>query len=238
MTILGTGPREAVTLLGTTLPPRAGRGLLPHGKSLAPANGAEKAGAGMCRAKSPSVTLLRRRNPAQQGFTLAELLVVIAMIAVMSALAVVGYKKYINSAQSSEARAMIQGIRVGEEAYKSEMLVYLGCTTDFSTYYPHTPDDHKMNWANAGPAYAACWQLINVQSDGPVRFGYAVVAGIAGKDPMPATGFVINGYPPVLVAGTPWYVIQAKNQRPGSPKPIYFVSVSTSSELFVQNDDQ
>jgi len=192
--------------------------------------------------KGPSVTSLRRRSPGQRGFTLAELLVVIAMIAVMSALAVVGYKKYINAAQSSEAKAMIQGIRVGQEAYKAEMLVYLSCSTSLTDWYPHTPNDKKMNWAQPGDArYTNAtngWQLLNVQADGPVRFGYAVVAGIAGTDAFPATNITIQSYPPTLAKGTPFYVVQAMNKRPSSVNSVYFVSVSTSSEIFSLNDDQ
>ena len=104
----------------------------------------------MRSAKAPRVTSRRHRFHAQRGFTLVELLVVIAMVGIMSTLAVVSYRKIINSAQASEAKSMIQGIRVGEEAYKAEMLVYLSCSTSFSDFYPQKPNDTKMNWVQPG----------------------------------------------------------------------------------------
>lgn len=185
--------------------------------------------------------MLRHRHTAQQGFTLAELLIVIAMVSVMAVLAWTSYRKYVNAAQSSEAKAMIQGIRVGEEAYRSEMLVYLSCSTSLRDYYPKTPNDTKMNWVQPKDARytdpTRGWQLLNVQADGPVRFGYAVVAGVT-PDPMPEPDIAIKGWPPKLPDGTPWFVVQAENRREGSPRPVIFASSSVSSEIFAENEGQ
>jgi type IV pilus assembly protein PilA len=168
-------------------------------------------------------------------------MIVVAMVGVMSALAVVSYRKYVNAAQSSEAKAMIQGIRVGEEAYKSEMLVYLSCSRSLKDFYPQKPHDTKMNWVQPNdPRYTDPkngWQLLNVQADGPVRFGYAVVAGVA-PDAIPTPDIAITGWPPRLPEGTPWFVVQAQNQRPGSPRPVVFASSSMSSEIFAENDGE
>jgi type IV pilus assembly protein PilA len=165
--------------------------------------------------------------------------VVIAMIGVMSALAVVGYRKYVNAAQASEAKAMIQAIRVGEEAYKAEMLVYVGCSSGFGDFYPKKPDDTKMNWIQpADSRYTdpvKGWRLLNVQADGPVRFGYTVQSGIGGSVPQPPN-IAIAGWPPVLLDGAPWYVVQATNQRPGSSRLVVFVGGSFTSETFSEND--
>ncbi len=72
------------------------------------------------------------------------------------------------------------------------MLVYLNCSSSLEEWYPKTPNDTKMNWAQPDDKrYVNStngWQLLNVQADGPVRFGYAVVAGIA-PDPFPNTAF-------------------------------------------------
>src|SRR3712207_8148103 len=65
--------------------------------------------------------LMIRRPPRSTLFPYTTLFrSVVAMVGVMAALAMVGYRKYLHSAQASEAKAMIQGIRGAEEAYKAE----------------------------------------------------------------------------------------------------------------------
>ena len=173
-------------------------------------------------------------------------MIVVAMIGVMASLAIVGYKKYLNAAQASEAKAMIQGIRAGEEAYKSEMLVYLSCSKSLTDYYPHNPtvtqNDSKMNWVQPSDAkYTSAtdgWQLLNVSSDGPVRFGYAVVAGVGPTAPPPLAGYKTPLVWPLINPGIPWYVVQAANQRSPTAKVVQFVSSSLSGEIYGENDDQ
>ncbi len=181
----------------------------------------------------------------QRGYTLAELMIVVAMIGVMAALAIVGYRKYLNAAQAGEAKAMIQGIRAGEESYKSEMLVYLDVSGTLTNYYPHDPtvsqNDEKWSWVqSADPKYtdpAKGWQLLNVAADGPVRFGYAVVAGVGPTAPPSPTAFTNKPVWPAINAGIPWYVIQAANQRNAGSKVVLFISSSLSGEIYGENDD-
>src|SRR5580698_6885576 len=80
---------------------------------------------------------MRRSWASARGFTLTEMLIVIAMVAVLSAIALVGYRRYINQAQSGEAKTVIQMIRGGQETYKAEMLQYLNVSTTIGTYYPN-----------------------------------------------------------------------------------------------------
>ncbi len=183
---------------------------------------------------------LSRRHPkSQQGFTLAELLIVVAMVGVMAALAIVGYRKYINAAHSSEAKAMIQGIRAAEEAYKSEMLLYLSCSTSLTDYYPNpTPNNSRWAWVQPSHPQYDCWRQLNVQSDGPVRFGYSVVAGKPGEAPPGAVGFAQPPTWPANMSDNPWYIIQAQNQRtPTGPKAL-FISSSLSGEIYSENEDE
>jgi type IV pilus assembly protein PilA len=182
-----------------------------------------------------------------RGYTLAELMIVVAMIGVMAALAIAGYKKYVNAAQSSEAKAMIQGIRAGEESYKSDMLVYLGCSTSLVDYYPSDPtanqNDKKWAWVRPNDVKynntTNGWQLLNVQADAPVRFGYAVVAGVGATAP-PALDFVKppTGWPPAVNAGIPWYTVQAVNKRSTASPKVLFMSWSGSGEIYSENEGE
>jgi type IV pilus assembly protein PilA len=200
----------------------------------------------MKRADDRSVTRLQHdRRGAQtraRGFTLIELLITVAMIGVLAALGLVGYRRYVHAAQSSEARTVIGMIRGGQEAYKAEMLQYLNCSTSLTDYYPNkTPNDSRMNWIQPGDArYTSAttgWALLNVAPDTPVRFGYAVVANIGGQ--LTATTALAN--PPIMptvATGVPWYVIQAINDHDNNGIYAVFASTSTSGEIMSQNEQE
>ncbi len=179
-----------------------------------------------------------------------ELLAVVAMIGILAALALVGYRKYMNSAGSAEAAAVIQGIRGAEEAYKAEMLVYLGCSGcssatgcpqgggSLNSYYPMaTPSHAKYHWVQPGHGDYACWRLLNVVTDGPVRFGYAVVAGL--PDTITASGLEVAHAPTWPSPVTqPWFVIQARGDRDEDGVPALFLASSLRGEIYSENDSE
>ena len=186
------------------------------------------------------------RAAAQRGFTLVELLVVVAMIGVLAALALVGYRKYMRSASSSEASAMIQGIRAAEEAYKAEMLVYNDVSTSLSTpsaYYPLDPSAcspgqiRRYSWINQSHARYPNWATLNVTADSAVTFGYAVRAGVAGGA-YPAFPSQLKNPPILAVATEPWYLIMALGDRDCDGTYAVFLSTSFTGEVYVENDTE
>src|SRR5258708_2631367 len=95
----------------------------------------------------------------KRGFTLVELMIVVAIVGVLAALALVGYQRYSRSAGAGEARAMLLSIRGAEDSYKSEMLVYKGCgaVDSAASYYPRPGDQvnsSKIGWGD-GPGVNA-----------------------------------------------------------------------------------
>jgi len=184
---------------------------------------------------------LRLRVRRARAFTLVELLIVVAMIGVMAALALVGYRKYLHTAQGAEAKAVIQAIRGGQEAYKSEMLQYLKVSSSITDYYPNaTPNDSRYAWARPGDVrYDSGWKLLNVNPDGPVRFGYACVAGITPTDALVSlSAFATPPALPTVPAGTAWYEIQAINDHDGNGKFAVFASTSFGSEIMSENEQE
>ncbi len=181
--------------------------------------------------RASSLALLRRRA---RGYTLTELMLVVTMVGILSALAMVGYRKYVDSARISEPLSVIQGIRSAQEEFKDKTMAYLNVSG--AEYYPrNTFDGKKMNWSNPGHADHLKWQTLGVSVAGTVRFGYKVNSGNAGV----AVSVPIEyKTPPNFGTPTnPWYVVQAKGDPNEDGKPTVLLATSFSSGV-AYNEDQ
>jgi len=173
----------------------------------------------------------------ERGFTLVELMAVVAIIGVLAALGIFGFRKYIRAAAAAEVKAVIQGIRVAEEAIKAETFQYRGCSTSLTNWYPATPDDKKHHWDNGqnGNAVHDCWMELNVTTDGPVRFGYAVVAGIAPQpDAVANIPYCMNWAAAHATVNGPWFVVQAAGDQNADGIMSLFASSSITGEICVE----
>lgn len=189
---------------------------------------------------SPTRTSRRQRS---RGFTLVELMIVVAMIGVLAALALVGYRKYIASAQTSEASAMLNNIRTAQETYKSEAMSYLNVSADLNDLYPRALaalDATKFGWP--APPVAA-WAQLGARPSGPVRFSYAVVAGLPGT--APPAGNYLGADDPLWAnaygggnSGEPWWVAVAVADRDDDGLYCVVQSSSFATDVFIHEDTE
>ncbi|WP_210472509.1 pilin [Vibrio crassostreae] len=62
----------------------------------------------------------KKKRTNQKGFTLIELMIVVAVIGVLSAIAIPQYQKYVAKAEVASALATLTGVKTNVEAYSVE----------------------------------------------------------------------------------------------------------------------
>jgi type IV pilus assembly protein PilA len=199
---------------------------------------ARQTGLGTTRALTACVTQTSQRSTLKRGtsgFTLVELMIVIAMVGVLAALGVFGFSRYLRAAGAAEVKAVVQGIRVSEEAVRAETFQYLGCSATPTSWYPGAPNKTKRHWDNGvNNAEHDCWMRLNVTTDGPVRFGYAVVAGIAPQpNPVQNIGYCTNWAAAHANIDGPWYIVQAAGDQNGDGVMSLFAASSLNGTICV-----
>ena len=72
----------------------------------------------------------------QDGFTLVELMVVVAIIGLLSAVAIPNFRKYQAKAKMSEAKLQLSSVYTAETAFFSDFNIYHNCLA-YMGYNPH-----------------------------------------------------------------------------------------------------
>ncbi|MCB9094612.1 MAG: prepilin-type N-terminal cleavage/methylation domain-containing protein [Halobacteriovoraceae bacterium] len=78
---------------------------------------------------------MRKFNLDQKGFTLVELMIVVAIIGILAAVAIPNYKKYQAKSRTSEAKVQLSAAFSAEQAFNNEFLMYHSCLA-FMGYDP------------------------------------------------------------------------------------------------------
>jgi prepilin-type N-terminal cleavage/methylation domain-containing protein len=114
-----------------------------------------------------------------RGFTLVELLIVVAIVGVLAVVAGTAYRKYMDANRTAEVMAMLGELRVKEEAYRAENNSYLSTTTVGETdYYPVLLATGLEPKAKTIAPLPASWTALGVNpTRSQLYCGYVVVAG-------------------------------------------------------------
>ena len=123
-----------------------------------------------------------------QGFSLVELMTVVGIIGVLSAIAIPQYNNYSARARQSEAKIGLAGIYTAEQSFFAESATYSGCLSNIGFSVVNTSNNYyaigfKDIGITVGPGNSVCTAGAGVNYFGAGK----KIAGTAPTNPIAGT---------------------------------------------------
>ena len=125
----------------------------------------------------------------QKGFTLIELMIVVAIIGILAAIAIPNFLQYQMKSRQSEAKTNLQAIKTSEVAFQSERGCYVGLqgegvvtpaggtkTTPWTWGQGTLPVPPPLGWCVLGGTFAGVFADVGFKATGNVNYLYGVNA--------------------------------------------------------------
>jgi type IV pilus assembly protein PilA len=133
-------------------------------------------------------TILKRKS----GFTLIELMIVVAIIGILAAIAIPNFLRFQLKAKTSEGKTNIAAIRTAQQSYYSEFGVFVSALASPAVM----ADNMKHPWVQADPASEG-FDRLGWEPEGLVFFNYVTMVDMAG--------YSIGAEADIDADGTPQY---------------------------------
>jgi type IV pilus assembly protein PilA len=168
------------------------------------------------------------RNFNQKGFSLIELMIVVAIIGILAAIAIPNYQRFQLKAKQSEAKAGLSGVYTTEKAFQAEYSAY---STRFNQmgYSPDGRLNYNVGFGadfNNVPAGAPagtnnCLNACPAQGQ-PVAANCAGLSNVAWSCLAPALGAAV--IPAGAVATATTFIAQASGRINGTTDDIWQIT--------------
>jgi type IV pilus assembly protein PilA len=112
--------------------------------------------------------LIKNMRNNEKGFTLIELMIVVAIIGILAAIAIPNFLNYQLKSKTSEAKVNLGAIATSQESWRAENDTYIDCNA-----YPGAVGASKQTWTRAN---AGNFTSIGFAPSGDVYYQYAVPA--------------------------------------------------------------
>jgi prepilin-type N-terminal cleavage/methylation domain-containing protein len=174
-------------------------------------------------ARSVEAPIVVHMRPRSRGFSLVELMIVVVVLGILASLGMVGYKRYVGKARTTEAAAMLAEMAAKEQIYYLEFAQFLplvngstvtaaaasgaSATENANQFWPRDPSVstfESVRSAAAATALPLSWQLAAVRPrDNVLYCTYFASAGLSGSNPV--AGSLGGGLLGSTAIGQPWF---------------------------------
>jgi prepilin-type N-terminal cleavage/methylation domain-containing protein len=186
------------------------------------------------------------RRTARAAFSLVELMMVVAIVGILSVIAIPSFQSYIYKSRTSEAIETLGAIKLREESYRSEFGQYCETTptagatgvSELDTKSNLVPDpEDAVTDRGPVPASGASattgkekFRQLGMRFTNPLRFGYGVAAG--PPTALPDASFGWNA-----TNADFWFIARAVADLDYDGKFVTFEIYSSSTNRWVGDDD-